>query len=64
MPSQERQQRNDKIRKKKKKEMNKVQWIINGVVLAGLITLGGYHLLKKEKIVVNQIVRNIWEYKS
>jgi outer membrane protein len=44
--------------------MKKVQWIINGVVVAGLIALGGYHLLKKDKTVYVDIGRLMQEYQG
>jgi len=44
--------------------MKKVQWIINIVVIAGLLALGGYHLLKKEKTVYVDIGRLMQEYQG
>lgn len=44
--------------------MKKVQWIINIVVLAGLIVLGGYHLLNKEKTVYVDIGVLMQEYQG
>ena len=44
--------------------MKKVQWFINGLVIAGLLTLGGYHLLNKEKTVYVDIGRLMQEYQG
>jgi len=44
--------------------MKKVQWVINGLVLAGVIALGGYHLLVKEKTVYVNIGRLMEEYEG
>lgn len=48
----------------KEKNMKKIQWIINIVVLAGLLALGGYHLLKKEKTVYVDIGILMLEYQG
>jgi outer membrane protein len=44
--------------------MKRIQWIINAVLVAGLIALGGYYLLKKERTVYVDIGRLMQEYQG
>jgi hypothetical protein len=39
--------------------MKKTHWTINIVILAGMITFGGYHLLKKERTVYIEVDNNL-----